>query len=222
MNRCFQLLTVSCLALVAACASSENPRAIYIIEDAGDRAYAQGRYTLAASEYSEVVERRPGKLAARIALGKALLRSGNAELAREHLNAALSIKPDNEQVVELLAESMLRTGDTARLTSFLRERANDSNDPQSWMRLGRYLAHAGDDDEAERALLEAARLDNGFSVAPQLELAHFYDAIGDSANSTRRFRMALYIDPQNAIANEALRMLGHVPGPTFALEPDER
>jgi len=222
MTRLVRLLTVSCLAMLASCASSEGPRAIYIIEDSGDLAFTQGRYSLAATEYSEVVERRPGKFSARVALGKALLRAGDAELAREHLNAASSIKPNDEGVIELLAESMLETGDTERLTTFLRDRANNRNDPQSWMRLGRYLASAGDDDEAERALHEAARLDNGFSVGPQIELARFYDSIGDTAGATRRYRMALYIDPQSTSAIDALRSMGHVPGPTFALEPDER
>ncbi|MEQ9616969.1 MAG: tetratricopeptide repeat protein [Phycisphaerales bacterium] len=222
MHRLIRLSALTLLAFVAACATTDEPRAIYIIEEAGDRAYEQGQYSLAASEFSEVVERRPGKLSARVALGKALLKTNQAELAREHLNAAYTIDSNNEEVIELLALSMLETGDTARLTGFLRDRADDRNDAESWMRLGRYLAAAGDDDEAERALLEAARLDNGFSVGPQLELAQFYQSIGNSAEATRRYRMALYVEPQNEMARAALRAMGHVPGPTFALEPDER
>jgi len=215
------LLAVSA-AFLGSCATTDEPRAIYVIEDSGDLAYGKGDYHDAVAEYAEVVDRRPGKLSARIELGKALLKTGDAELAREHLNAAYAINPKNDLVIELLATSMLETGDTRSLTAFLNEQANDNNDPNSWMRLGRFLSAASDDDEAKNALLEAARLDHGTSVRPQLELARFYRAVGDDENAVRRYRMAMFIEPQNGEADDALREMGYIPGPTFALEPDER
>ena len=219
------MILASCLVLasVLGCAGSgERQRAIYILEESGDFAYASGDYDLAVTEYSEVVERRPGKRSARVELGRALIAAGQPDLAVEHLDAAYTIKPDDQEVIELLAQAMLESGNTERLTAFLRERTSDRDTTESWLRLGRYLRLAGDADEAERALLEAASLDGGQSLAPQLELARFYNSIGDSEKALRRYRMVLYVDPRNEIASDYLRSVGEVPGPTFALEPDER
>ncbi len=222
MTRRRGLLACILLSALTACASNEQQRAIYIIEDSGDFAYEKGDYVTAVNEYREVVERRPGKLSARVNLAKAYLASGDADLAVEHFGAAYTIDPSNDEVVELFANAMLEKGDTEELTRFLRQEANSQNSVSSWMRLGKYLGLAGDDDEAERSLLEAARLDAGTSVQPQLELARFYQGVGDVAKATRRYRMALYVDPSNPFARGELRALGHIPGPTFALEPDER
>ena len=222
MTRRHGLLACLLLSALAACASSEQTRAIYIIEESGDFAYEKGDYATAVREYREVVERRPGKLSARVNLGRAYLAMGESDLAVEHFAAANTIDPNDEGVIELFAHAMLEKGDTEELTRFLRLEANSQNSVSSWMRLGKYLGLAGDDDEAERALLEAARLDAGMTVGPQLELARFYQGVGDSAKTTRRYRMALYVEPGNAVASGELRALGHVPGPTFALEPDER
>lgn len=217
------LCMAACLASFAGCQSGEErTRAIYIIEESGDFAYERGDYGLAVREYEEVVERRPGKLSARIDLGKALLAAGEPEAALEHLSAARNIDPDNDRVIKLLAQAMLGAGETASMTALLRAEANDDNDPESWMRLGRFLNMAGDADEAERALLEAARLDAGMSVGPQLALARFYESIGDTEEAVRRYRMVLYVEPRNERAKAYLRSQGHIPGPTFALEPTER
>ena len=69
--------------------------------------------------------------------------------------------------------------------------------------------------------MTAARLDGGQTVEPQIALADFYLAAGDEEKAIRRLRMALGIDAENEIAIDKLRSLGEIPGPSFALTPEE-
>ena len=216
------LITLLLLATVSGCQSQERTRAIYILEESGQNAHERGNYQLAAEEFEEVVERRPGKLSARIQLGRTLLAAGRPDEAMEHLTAAQAIDPNNDEVVELLARAMLGSVDTEQLATFLRDRAEERNTPEHWMRLGRYLNLAGDVDESESAFLEAAMLDGGRHLGPQLALARFYQALGDTENATRRYRMVLYLDREHEEARSYLRSQGRVPGPGLTLEPAER
>jgi len=210
-------LTVGLLAL-SAC---NQQRPVFVVVQSGDQALENQDYQLAAAEYREAVSRRQAEWEARMGLTRALLGLGRPAEAREQAELVYSIRPDDPAVVELLAETMLASGDAAGMESLLRSRANDSNAPNDWLTLGKLLARAGDADAAEVALLTAATADQGQSLRYQKALADFYLAVGDNAEALTRYRMALYIDPANEPTRSAIRSLGQIPGPTLALPPRE-
>lgn len=210
------------LASLALSAPACNQRALHMVEASGERAYERGDYELAATEFGEVVDRRPGRWNARVELARALMALDKPAEAREHLEVAYTIQPENEEVLTLLADAMLASGDVGAMTRELRQRASTRNTVGDWMRLGIFLQRAGDFDEAERALLTAARLDAGRTIQPQMALASLYREAGDDAEALRRLRMALYLDPANEKVSEAIRSYGEIPGPTFAIVPIEQ
>jgi len=211
------LIGVTC-SLLLGCSGQ---RALHMVEASGERAMRQGDYRLAESEYAEIIERRPGRWDARIERARALLELGRPAEAREELEIAYTIRPNDEEVLDLLAEAMLESGDVEAIARELRHRATESNTVSDWLRLGISLQRAGDLDGAEQALLTAARIDGGENVQPQTALAGLYRAAGDEEQALRRLRMALYIDPDNARVQELIRSYGEVPGPTYAIPPAE-
>lgn len=213
--------TATLILAALALGACSGPRAIHMVEASGQHAYDFGHYQKAADEFAEVVERRPGNWQARVNLAKAQMKLGEPAAARENLEVAFAVKPENEEVLNLLAEAMLASGDVGDMTIELRQRAQETNSVGDWMRLGIFLQRAGDFDGAEEALLTAARLDGGKSVQPQMALASLYREAGDDAAALKRLRMALYIDPTNQKIQEAIRAYGQIPGPTYALVPDE-
>jgi tetratricopeptide (TPR) repeat protein len=213
----FVLAGCSVLSL-SACA---QPRPVFVVIESGDDALASADYTLAAAEYREAVSRRPAEWEARLGLSKALLALDRADEAREQAELVYSVRPNDPQAVEVLAQSMLESGDAAGMEALLSGRANETNSPDDWLLLGQLLAMAGDADAAEVALLTAATIDQGQSLKYQRALADFYLAVGDNAQALTRYRMALYLDPADEPTREAIRALGEIPGPTLALPPRE-
>src|SRR5690606_29227347 len=107
-----------------------------------------------------------------------------------------------------LARAYFETGRTDDLYRFLRGLTEARARVEDYIRLGEYAARLGDPDGAEHALLTAAKIDKGQTVAPQLALARFYRTIGDNANALKRYRMAYYLDPKDEAIARAIRELG--------------
>lgn len=185
------------------------------------RAYERGDYSAAAADYQEYITVRPGDTEGRLGLGRSLLILGNPGEAIDHLWVAYDADPQDEMRAELLAEAMFAAGETQELIQFLRDRTEQPGRVHDYLVLGRYAAECGLPDEAAPALLTAARLDRGQSVEPQLALAEFYESVGDTASAVQRYRMALWIDQENEEIRQRVRALGEIPGPTFAIIPEE-
>jgi Flp pilus assembly protein TadD len=94
--------------------------------------------------------------------------------------------------------------------------------PSDYIRLAKYCQKAGDTDGAQEAYLQAARLDGGRTVSPQLALADFYTSINDEEAAQKRIRMAYFIDPRSKAVNERMLAHGLTPAPELALTPAER
>jgi tetratricopeptide (TPR) repeat protein len=220
-NRRKRVFVWAAMVLAAGLGACQEQRALHVVEDSGERAMWRGDYQTAAAEYGEVVDRRPGRWRARLELGKALLALDRPAEAREHLEVVYTIRPQDDEVLELLVTAMLESGDADAMAAELRQRAQDTGAVADWMRLGIFLQRAGDLDGAERALLTAARLDGGVSARPQMALAGLYREAGDDEDAIERLRMAHYVDPDNERILEAIRSYGEIPGPTFARRPAE-
>lgn len=206
-------------ALTLAACSSTRP--LEKVMESGDKAYAVGDYARARADYAEYIDRKPGYPPARHKLGLAQLKTGETRAGVESLTIAFDQRPDNDEYADGLAEGLYQDDQRARLMQFLHDRTQQPGRVSDYVRLGRYAAMIGDSDQAQQALLTAARLDGGKNIEPQLALADFYKNIGDKQNAVRRLRMALYLDPENADVHARLRELGQVPGPSFVLVPEE-
>ena len=107
------------------------------------------------------------------------------------------------------------------LTALLSRNASERGRVSDYIRLGTYSAKMGNADEAQQALLTAAKIDGGKNIWPQRALADFYGSVGDIERQVKRLRMAYAIDPNNRETLDEIRRIGEIPGPTFALTPTE-
>lgn len=198
-------------------------RTLIAVRESGERAYQFGDYDRAQADFQEYVERKPGDPVGRYNLGRTYLKVNPARpvLAREQLLTAHAQRPNDEEVLETLCESMVGTHQNEELYKLLRARAVDRQQVPDYLRLARYAQRLGDVDEAKQALLTAAKIDGGQSVDLQLAIAEFYDSVHDRQEAVRRLRMAYFLAPDNGRVLDKIHGLGAVPGPTFALKPDE-
>lgn len=219
-RRFLTILALSACAAGAGCTeyTGRTPGELY--SDA-NQAFEGGEYEVAAADYQAYIEARPGDTTGRLGLGKSLLLLGQPEEATDHLWVAYDASPQDDERAMLLAEAMYTAGEHQELVQFLRERTEQPGRIQDYLTLGRYAALCGLPDEAEPALLTAARLDKGVSLEPQLALASFYESIGARDAALDRYRMAMWIDRENPEIVERVRAMGEIPGPTFPIIPNE-
>ena len=210
-------VVLACLALPG-CAKE---RSAGEIRESANNAFARGDYALALAEWEEYARVHPVPLASDLGRGRTLLameRSGEAVIPLERVYRD---DPQNEEKLELLIQAMYNAGDHERLINLLRDRTRQPGTVEEFLRLGQYAQEIGDPDEAERALLSAARVDRGSTMEPQLKLAEFYHGIGDEERALERYAMALWFDYTNPQVAERIRALGETPGRTFVRVPRE-
>ena len=212
------LMFVCVSVLLVGCAQQ---RAVSIVRRDADRSAHREQYDAALMDYQEVVDRDPSDWVYRLKLADTLVTLKRFDAAIEHYAVVLGVRPDDRAVIEKYTNAMYQAGRHDRLISYLTHRAKDTGAVADYLQLGWYSAKVGDADLAQRALLTAARLDHGASVAPYLALADFYNAAGDHDAALRQLRIATGIDPANTTVQEKIRAMGEIPGPSFALTPDE-
>ena len=200
------------------CQGGPSTRALGIY---GDRAMEAGNYAEAAEYYEKYVERRPIDAEGRYKLATAYLGAERPTLAREQFILGLELRDDG-RFIEGAADALVEIGQQEELFKLLRNKAETTRSIEDYTRLGRFAARVGDVDEAEQALLFAAKLDEGQNVEPQLELARFYESLGDDSRRLERLRMVLFLDPENTEAIQGITDLGEVPGPAYAIPPAEQ
>lgn len=186
--------------------------------DAGN-AIARGDHEAALRRYREVLERHPQSARARYDVGRTLLALGDPLAASEHLVIAHRLEPTEHDYTDLLAEAYLQARREDTLFRMLRREAEASAHPRDHLRLARFAARKGMMEEAVDGYRKAASLSRHDPTA-HVELAALYGEMGEREAELRHLRFALYVDPGHEQARERVRQLGHVPGPSFALEPD--
>lgn len=209
------------LTAVGGC-NSGGQRALPMVQESAQRALAREDYQLAATEYREVVMRKPGYWQERFAYAKALLGAGKPAAAREQMEIVYTSKPNRFDVLDMLAKTMLASGDVESMARVMKDEAYSRGGARDWLRYGWFMAQAGDADEAERALKRSAEIDRGQNAGPQMALAELYRAAGDQSRAIERLRMAQYCEPKNEEVASALEALGQDPNPRLALVPSER
>lgn len=198
-------------------------RSLLAVQQSGERAYQQGDFERAQSDFQEYVDRRPGDPIGHYNLGRAYLKTSppHPGMAREQLMVAYAQLDQKDEVLESLCEAYIAAHQNEELFKFLRGRAMDRQQVSDYVRLAKYAQKLGDVDEARTALLTAAKIDGGQSCELQLTIADFFTSVGDREKARQRLQMAYYLDPNNTRVQERIRANGEVPGPTFALKPEE-
>lgn len=197
-------------------------RSLTAVRESGERAYKEGNYSLAKSEFEEYLERSPGNPRVTMMLGQSYEKLGQTPQARERLLVAYSMRPEDDEVFQSLCDGLLADKKYEELNRVLRQRTIDRGRMKDYLLLADYSKKMGDDDEAQRALITAAKVDRGMSIQPQLELAKLYMKAGDNTRAIERLRYAYFIDPKNGEVPQLAASLGEVVGPSFAQVPPER
>ncbi|MBX3384963.1 MAG: tetratricopeptide repeat protein [Phycisphaeraceae bacterium] len=197
-------------------------RSAFAVRESGERAYAEGDYALAAAEFEDYLDRKPGNPHVTHQLGKSYLKLNRTAEARERLLVAYSMRPEDDEVFESLCEGLFADRKLEELNRVLRQRAIDRGRMTDYLLIAEYAERTGDRDEAQRALLTAAKVDGGFSLEPQLELAKLYIRAGDRERAIERLRMAYFVEPTNAEVVGLAAQMGEIVGPSFGQVPAER
>jgi len=214
------LIATGLLACVFA-AGCSTARPLPFVRTQGDKALDRENYQTAQIEFAEVVSRDPTDWRSRVKLATALEHLDDFPAMREQMAVAYDLRPDDPAILDQYCQSMLLARDNDALIRFLRDLSVSPGRVDDFIRLGYYAALTGDVDEAERALLTAARLDRGHSVEPQMALASFYAKLGDDDRALERLRMALFLAPGDESIMDAIRSYGEIPGPSYAVVPTE-
>ncbi|MGE3107983.1 MAG: tetratricopeptide repeat protein [Phycisphaerales bacterium] len=219
----FRALGIAALAMVINIAGcNTQTRTLPAVRNSGEYALATNDTERAFADFREYTERDPGSAYGHLMLGKTYLAKDMPAHAREQFELAYTNDPRNPDVVESLAEAMYQDKEYDDLMRFLRQRVVERQESSDYLVLGKYSRLTGDSDGALESLLTAAKLDQGRSVRPQLELADFYEAVGKPGEAARRARMAYFIAPDSSRVKQTLARLGVKVNAATPLVPAER
>lgn len=217
-----RLLIALVLVLAALSAGGcKMQRSLLAVRQSGDAHFARAEYTEAQYDYEEYLTRSPARPEVHYMLGRTYLAQGRTGPAREQLLLAYRLRPEDDEMFAHICEGLYADKQYDELNRMLRARTIDRGRMQDWLLLAEYSQKQGDMDEAQRALLTAARVDNGQSAAPQLGLAKIYMAAGDRTRAVERLRMAYFVEPQNGEIATLATSLGEIVGPSFGIPPAE-
>jgi tetratricopeptide (TPR) repeat protein len=188
----------------------------------GDLAFEERDYLKAVEWYEQYIQRLPLDAESRYKLAASYLALKRPTQAREQFLQGLELGDPEAEFLEGVATALVETDQRQELFRVLRGHAERTRRPRDYIRFGQFALLVGDPDVAQEALLDAARIDLGRTVEPQLALAEFYEAVGDEQSRLDRLRMALFLAPEDPEIQEQIRSLGEVPGPAFVLIPTER
>ncbi|MFZ2875137.1 MAG: hypothetical protein WAZ94_11730 [Phycisphaerales bacterium] len=214
-----RIATVIVSGLLLAACSTQRP--LWRVAEDGEYWYKAEQFERSATDFGEYVTRKPDHVEMRFNLARSLVAAGQPREALSHLSVCTDVEPLNDKYLDLQARALFDAGEREQLVEILARAASERGRVQDFVRLGVFSQRLGNLDEAEQALLTAAKIDRGRSVIVQRSLADFYGSIGDTDRQRRRLRMAYYLQPDNLETIEAARALGEIPGPTFGLVPEE-
>ena len=190
-----------------------------VLKRTSNMALWEGNYQDAAQGYQELTDRQPGNWLWQYRLGISELSLEKLTKARRSLEIANTLRPNDREIIEALAEAMFRQGDKDHLMTMLQEEAQATQSIDMYMLLGDYLMEMGDPDSASTAYSTAIVLDDGRNIGPYLKASSFAEQLGDREMAVRRLRQAYGIEPGNEEVCNRLTALGEIPGPSQSLPP---
>ena len=122
----------------------------------GEAFMAQGRPDLAFAEVVNIRDEAPGAAEAMTLAGRSLLAQGQVVIARQALERALQLKPDQPDAAKMLAAIYLASGDGQRGLEQLKSAATlDPVDFRPWYAMGKVYQDLGEFGEAADAYGQA-------------------------------------------------------------------
>ncbi|KAA0213293.1 MAG: tetratricopeptide repeat protein [Leptolyngbya sp. PLA3] len=208
---------IGSLALLGGC--SKYSRSLDMVRADGNEAYAAGKYTLALADYQEYMERKPGSTDVRYRLGETLMQLHRPTEAESHFRAVYDVNPSDVRGAKGLASAMIAGGRGGDGLDFFRAYLDQRPTGEGYFAMGDLAMQAGVPDDAERALLIAAKLDGKTSPEPHRHLGRFYEQMQKDELAILRWRAVLFFDVMDTEARDHLRALGQVPGPSAVIDP---
>ena len=185
----------------------------------GNEAFVNRDYERASEEYAKYIEIMPNVADVRYRMALSQINLGRVGSAVVNFRVAYDIRPDNRDYAVGLADALVEAGRDDDMNEFIRDLTDSAVTSDDYITVGRVAQIGGLHDEALRAFQLAERISGTESAEPHRNLAGFYRTIGDEANETRHWRMVLSFDVEDAEANARLKDLGHIPGPSLAIQP---
>ncbi len=164
---------------------------------------------LEIASWQETVDQNPDAAWAVAGLGNALLRNGQVEEARETLEQALEINPD--QWSALLDLAVMTTGEDPEHAVEMLQRsalsAPRENKALPYVALGDLLLDLERPAEA-RTAFEEAIADNRFLSDAHFGLGRVLEALDDTAGAVAAYQRAAEFNPTSTEIQDALARLG--------------
>lgn len=207
----FSSLLLTASFLTQGCGQPSNESML----ERGNYAMWQGRWSDAAEDFNKAANLHPGDWEAQYHLGKCYMEMGKPQLATHSLAIAESLKPYNTAIADTYAESLLQSGKSDLLYSFLFSRAQTLQTSRAWTKFAQYAMELDDPDSATNAINTAIALSDGTDITPYIVAATFAERLGDDELAVTYWKQAWIIEPSNSDITTAIRSYGEVPGPTM-------
>lgn len=196
-----------------------GPRPVEVSREIGEFNFRHRNYEVAAQHFGDIIARFPGDGMAQFRYGQSMLELGELTAARRALEIASAEMPNNDAVLDALAETLAQQGDDARLFQLLRDRAAVTGTAESWIRISEFALRFDDPDLAYSAAMNAIQVGEDLSGAPYLQAALVAEHVGRSDEAVRRLRQGLGLSPDDPRIRAKLIEFGEVPGQHLVLPP---
>jgi Flp pilus assembly protein TadD len=178
----------------------------------------------AFENFRTAVKQDPTDWRAQYYFGVMLLKKGyplEAQLALEKARSLRPAHPETPDILDHLAEALFEQGRYENLHALIEQAAEQFGTTRDFLRQAKYLAKMDQVDAALIAYRKAARFAEPNDATPWIEMAAFYERLGDTPNAVATWRQALHIEPKNEQVAAKLRQYGIVPGPSAARQPQQ-
>lgn len=182
-------------------------------------------YAAAEQKLEEVLLNDPQDWEGRYLMGLTRLGQQRPVQAQTQLELALAAKDRSKEqtpkILDALARSLEQQKLYDQLYAFLDAQIERYEGWEDYARKARFLAKANDIDGAALAYRQAAYFSRNEDEDIYIELAEFYEGLGDYPKAVQALKWAYYIAPEHTQIPGHFRRLGVVPGPTLKEEPPQ-
>ena len=190
-----------------------------------EKAIEAGNYAEAEQRLNKVLRNDPQDWEARYLMGLTYLETDRAVEAQSQLELALAVKDRSREqtpkILDALARALERQELYDQLYAFLDAQIERYEGWEDYARKARFLAKANDIDGAALAYRQAAYFSRNETEDIYLEMATFYEGLGDYDKAIQALKWAYYINDQHTQIPGRFRKLGVVPGPTLKEAPPQ-
>jgi len=189
------------------------------------KAMDAGDYATAEQKLVAVIENDPSDWEGHYLLGLAYLGQNRPVEAQSELEQALAVKDRSKtqtpKILNALADALHQQKSYDQLYAFLDAQIARYEGWEDYARKARFLVKANDMDGASLAYAQAALFSRNADDNIYIEMAEFYEGLGDYDKAIQCLKWAYYINDERPSLPNRFRKLGVVPGPTLKEEPPQ-